>query len=97
MAINVYLTLFHKYNSQRLRALEWIYLVFCYGLTFVVALVYLFIQTSRMGKMYGDATVRYLVLLAFQSVCSPNLLALVLGCTKMGIHAYRLGLWACLV
>ena len=57
MAINVYLTLFKKYNAQQLKALEWRYHIMCYGAPFVVALTYLFISTPTRGKMYGPATV----------------------------------------
>lgn len=58
MAINVYMTLFRKYNAQQLKTLEWKYNLMCYGLTFLIALVYLFIETKSRGKMYGPATVR---------------------------------------
>lgn len=58
MALNVYMTLFRKYNAQQLKSLEWKYHVMCYGLPFVVALVYVFIETPAKGKMYGPATVR---------------------------------------
>lgn len=56
MAINVYMTLFRKYNAQQLKALEWKYHVMCYGLPFVVALVYLFIENPSGIKVYGDAS-----------------------------------------
>ncbi|KAL8649165.1 MAG: hypothetical protein Q9226_005688 [Calogaya cf. arnoldii] len=56
MAINVYMTLFKKYNAQQLRTLEWRYQIMCYGLPFVIALVYLFIDTPNRGKIYGDAS-----------------------------------------
>ena len=56
MAINVYMTLFKKYNPQQLRTLEWKYQIMCYGLPFVIALVYLFIDTRDRGKVYGDAS-----------------------------------------
>ncbi|KAI4243462.1 MAG: hypothetical protein L6R40_003464 [Gallowayella cf. fulva] len=56
MAINVYMTLFKKYNAQQLKSLEWRYQIMCYGLPFVVALVYLFVDPPDRGKIYGDAT-----------------------------------------
>ena len=59
MAINVYLTLFKKYNAQQLKALEWRYHIMCYGAPFVVALTYLFISTPARGSMYGPATVHF--------------------------------------
>jgi len=57
MAINVYMTLFRKYNAQQLKSLEWKYHIMCYGVPFVIALVYIFIETPAKGKMYGPATV----------------------------------------
>ncbi|KAL8716917.1 MAG: hypothetical protein Q9225_005791 [Loekoesia sp. 1 TL-2023] len=56
MACNVYLTVFKKYDAQRLKALEWRYQIMCYGLPFIVALVSLFIDISPRGKIYGPAS-----------------------------------------
>lgn len=58
MAINVYLTLFKKYNAQQLKAMEWRYHLACYGIPFVVALTLLFVETQARGKVYGPAVVR---------------------------------------
>ncbi|EAW14693.1 putative cAMP receptor-like protein [Aspergillus clavatus NRRL 1] len=55
MACNVYLTFFHKYDSDQLRRLEWKYLVLCYGLPFIPAFVYFFVETESRGKVYGSA------------------------------------------
>ncbi|KAL8895886.1 MAG: hypothetical protein Q9207_007967 [Kuettlingeria erythrocarpa] len=55
MAINVYLTLFKKYNAQQLKALEWRYHLMCYGAPFVLALAYCFVDTRNHGKIYGPA------------------------------------------
>ncbi|OJJ33072.1 hypothetical protein ASPWEDRAFT_43129 [Aspergillus wentii DTO 134E9] len=55
MACNVYLTFFHKYNSEQLRRLEWKYVVCCYGLPFIPAFVYFFIETRERGRIYGSA------------------------------------------
>ncbi|KAK7897252.1 hypothetical protein LTR67_005141 [Exophiala xenobiotica] len=57
MACNVYLSFFHHYDATRLRTLEWRYLVACYGVPFLPALVFLFIDTPNKGKIYGDAVV----------------------------------------
>ena len=57
MACNVYLSFFHRYDATRLRTLEWRYLVACYGVPFLPALVFLFIDTPDKGKIYGDAVV----------------------------------------
>ena len=68
MAVNVYLTLFRKYNAQQLRSLEWKYHAVCYGGPFIVALVYIFIETPGRGKIYGPATVSYAILTLDNSV-----------------------------
>ena len=57
MAINVYLTVFRKYNAADLRALEWRYLVACYVLPFVWSFILLFIKTESRGRMFGPATI----------------------------------------
>ncbi|KAJ5794523.1 hypothetical protein N7457_001122 [Penicillium paradoxum] len=55
MACNVYLTFFHKYNSEQLRHLEWKYVLCCYGVPFIPAFAYFFIQTEARGRIYGTA------------------------------------------
>lgn len=57
MAVNVYLTFYCKYDAQKLRKMEIPYLLCCYGLPFIVALTYIFIQTEEKGRMYGNATI----------------------------------------
>ena len=57
MAINVYLTLFKKYNAQQLKAQEWKYFIMCYGATFVIAFALIFVDTPARGKVYGSAVV----------------------------------------
>ena len=57
MAVNVYLTLFKKYNAQQLKAVEWKYHLACYGLPFAMALPLLFVETHAKGKVYGPAVV----------------------------------------
>lgn len=56
MAVNVYLTFYHKFDAERLRRMEPIYLVCCYGIPFVPAFTYIFIQTKERGRFYGNAT-----------------------------------------
>lgn len=56
MAINVYMTLFRKYNAQQLKSLEWRYHLMCYGGPFFIAFIYLFIHTEAKGPIYGPAT-----------------------------------------
>ena len=55
MAITVYMTVFKKYGPAQLRALEWRYMLGCYGLTFIVAFAYCFIHSESRGKIYGPA------------------------------------------
>ncbi|KAL8739995.1 MAG: hypothetical protein Q9190_007254 [Brigantiaea leucoxantha] len=55
MAWNVYLAFFYKYTAQQLRSLDKWYLLGCYGASFVPALTFLFVDTSRRGKIYGPA------------------------------------------
>ncbi|KAJ9207912.1 hypothetical protein DTO164E3_198 [Paecilomyces variotii] len=55
MALNVYLTFFHKFDSSQLRKLEWKYFVACYGIPFVPAFIYCFVDTPAKGKIYGEA------------------------------------------
>lgn len=59
MACNVYLTFFHKYDSEQLRAIEWKYLIFCYGVPFIPALTYFFIKNEGLGRVYGSAIVSF--------------------------------------
>ncbi|KAL8733672.1 MAG: hypothetical protein Q9181_003488 [Wetmoreana brouardii] len=55
MAVNVYLTVFKKYNAKQLKALEWRYHLLCYGTPFIIAFVYCFVDTPDRGKIYGPA------------------------------------------
>jgi hypothetical protein len=57
MACNVFLTFFRQYDAAALRKLEWKWIVFNYGLPFIPALIYCFIETSKRGKFYGSAVV----------------------------------------
>ena len=59
MAVNVYLTLFKKYNAQQLKAVEWKYHLTCYGVPFAMALALLLVETHAKGKVYGPAVVCY--------------------------------------
>ena len=63
MAVNVYLVIFRQLDAEDLQRLEKRYLLGCYGLPFVPALVFLFINDSIRGRMYGDATVGELFLI----------------------------------
>ncbi|KAF4275164.1 hypothetical protein CNMCM8812_002664 [Aspergillus fumigatus] len=55
MASNVYLAIFKHYDTRRLGMLEWKYLLFCYGVPFIPAFVYLFLSSESRGKVYGES------------------------------------------
>ncbi|TVY83029.1 Cyclic AMP receptor-like protein A [Lachnellula suecica] len=57
MAINVYLVFFKGYTTGRLRRLEVWYLLACYGLSFLPALVFVFINDKNRGHIYGGAII----------------------------------------
>ena len=59
LAFNVFLT-FHplKWNIK-LRSLEPIYCVLCYGIPLVPALIYLVMDVAYGMDIYGNATVRF--------------------------------------
>ncbi|KAL7795032.1 putative G-protein coupled receptor protein [Trichoderma ceciliae] len=56
MAFNVYLTFYHKYDARKLRRMEIPYLLFCYGIPFIPAFVYIFIRNKNGSRAYGNAT-----------------------------------------
>ncbi|GAQ05182.1 hypothetical protein ALT_2503 [Aspergillus lentulus] len=55
MAYNVYLAFFKHYDTRRLGMLEWKYVLFCYGVPFIPAFVYLFLNSESRGRVYGDS------------------------------------------
>ena len=65
MACNVFLTFFRQYDAAALRALEWRYVALCYGVPFVPAMVFCFIETTERGKFYGSANVSTFVVHLF--------------------------------
>ncbi|KID95640.1 G-protein coupled receptor, partial [Metarhizium majus ARSEF 297] len=56
MAINVYLTFYHKFDSQRPRKMELWYLIGCYGVPFIPAFTYIFARNKLGQRIYGNAT-----------------------------------------
>ncbi|KAI9817898.1 MAG: hypothetical protein M1827_001017 [Pycnora praestabilis] len=46
---------FQGFLVQIIKAMEWKYGLFCYGMPFVLAFTYLFIETQARGKIYGPA------------------------------------------
>ncbi|KAK2744954.1 hypothetical protein FQN57_004084 [Myotisia sp. PD_48] len=85
MAFNVYLTLFQHYDAADLKKLEWKYWIFCYGIPFVPALVFLCVSTKSKGKIYGHA--RNLLLTPVEIIE-----ALVLGFRKISLDPSRMPL-----
>ncbi|KAL2174101.1 uncharacterized protein P884DRAFT_280492 [Thermothelomyces heterothallicus CBS 202.75] len=55
MAINVYLTFYHKYDARMLRRMEIAYLACCYGIPFIPGFTFIFVSNKRRGRPYGDA------------------------------------------
>lgn len=98
MAINVYLTLFKKYNASQLKSLEWKYHLMCYGCPFLVALVYIFIDTASRGRIYGSAVVIFLskpVCLSWRKAYYIS--AVVLDIEQVGLSPHCNMLWPCMV
>ncbi|KYK57644.1 G-protein coupled receptor [Drechmeria coniospora] len=56
MAVNVYLTFYHKFDAERLRKMEKWYLLCCYGIPFVPAFTYIFYRNAQGERIYGNAT-----------------------------------------
>lgn len=56
MALNVYLTVFKKYTTKRLKNLELTYILACYGIPFIPAIVFLFPKDRAGTPIYGSAT-----------------------------------------
>lgn len=57
MAVNVYLVFFKGYTVDQLRSLDLAYILICYGLSFIPALVFIFINTNARGPVYGPAVI----------------------------------------
>ena len=94
MAPNAHLALFRGWTAQRMQAQERKYFIGCYGFSFIPALVYLFIDNSTRGKIYGPALVG-----TSPSARNPTdvVIALVLDHWRMGLSPYRDSVWHCLV
>ncbi|KAH7409432.1 hypothetical protein BKA64DRAFT_397263 [Cadophora sp. MPI-SDFR-AT-0126] len=56
LAVNVYLTFYWRYRPKHLKSLEKWYCLFCYGVTFLLAFILLWVETPERGPMYGNAT-----------------------------------------
>lgn len=60
MALDTYLVVFHHFDTQSLRKLEFKYLGVITILSFIPAFVFLFIRDHEKGAIYGDETVSIL-------------------------------------
>lgn len=56
MALNVYLTFFRKFDAVALRRLEKWYFLGCYGIPFIPALIFIWVESKKRGHFYGNAT-----------------------------------------
>ena len=57
MAINVYLTIFKRWEVERMKRLEIWYASFNFGAPFIIAFAYLFIDDGSRGRVYGPASI----------------------------------------
>ncbi|PNS21595.1 MMS19 nucleotide excision repair [Sphaceloma murrayae] len=57
MAINVYLAFFRGFSVEQFKRLDMWYLLFCYGLSFLPALIFVFVSATDRGRVYGPATI----------------------------------------
>ncbi|KAH7148442.1 G-protein coupled receptor [Dactylonectria macrodidyma] len=55
MAINVYLTFYRQYNAVDLRKNEFLYLICCFGIPFIPAVTFAFIEDVDGKTVYGNA------------------------------------------
>lgn len=55
MAINVYLTFYHKYDARMLRRMEIPYFLCCYGIPFIPGFTFIFVSNDSLGRPYGNA------------------------------------------
>lgn len=62
MAFDVFLVVFRRYEAESLKILERKYAAVITLVTFVPAVVFLFIHTEEKGSIYGSVTVRALKL-----------------------------------
>lgn len=55
MAVNVYLTFYYKFDAIALRRMEILYIILCYGVPMMPALVFIFLKDSSGTRVYGNA------------------------------------------
>jgi hypothetical protein len=97
MACNVYLSFFRQYDSAQLKGLEWKYLGACYGVPFIPAIVFLFVNTPSRGKVFGSAVVCFSPYTFICDLFLTNIaVAVVLDLPKMAGFENSGVLWTCL-
>lgn len=57
MAIDVYLVVYHRFETEALRKLEIYYITIITCIVAIPAIAFLFIHTPDKGPMYGSVTV----------------------------------------
>jgi Mn2+/Fe2+ NRAMP family transporter len=61
MAIDVFLIVFYKFETQDLRKLETTYVTVITAVVAIPAVIFLFIHTPEKGPMYGSVTVSNII------------------------------------
>ena len=70
MAVNVFLIVYRRYDTETLRRLEWKYMVGITAFTFIPALVFLFVSSDDKGPMYGSVTVSMHLVPVDRTICA---------------------------
>ncbi|KYK54085.1 G-protein coupled receptor 1 [Drechmeria coniospora] len=55
MAVNVYLTFYHRFDAERLRRLDVPYFLVCYLVPMIPAITYIFVRNEQGHRIYGSA------------------------------------------
>lgn len=56
MALNVYLTFYHRYDIEQLTSIGKWYFLFCYGLPSIPGVLYVWVKNKNGARMYGNAS-----------------------------------------
>lgn len=94
MAVNIYLTFYHRFDAERLKKMEIPYLICCFGVPFVPALTFIFLRDGNGQRVYGDARLwcwvsREWHILRIAAFYAPVWsVAALFGCLKGWTYAY---------
>ncbi|MCJ1385815.1 hypothetical protein MMC17_008939 [Xylographa soralifera] len=77
MAVNVYLAFFRGWTTKNLTKLHYPYLLFCYGVSGVPALVYLVLSAKNYRNIYGPAIIWCWIDIKYDAVRIGTLYAIV--------------------